>query len=62
MSATESSEPMAEALVEQPGVGAADGVMETEEQRPQEVERQRVEKEKEDEASRKRKEELEKSE
>ena len=30
MSATENGEPMAEALVEQPGGGAADGVMETE--------------------------------
>jgi hypothetical protein len=62
MSATKNGEPMVEALVEQPGGGAADGVMETEEQRLQEVERQRVEKEKEDEASRRRKEELEKSE
>ncbi len=45
MSTTEKGEPMAEALVEQPGGGAADGVMETEEQRLQEVERQRLEKE-----------------
>ncbi len=64
MSTTENGEPTAEALVEQPGGGAADGVMETEEQRLQEVERPRVEKEKEKEkeASRKRKEELERSE
>jgi hypothetical protein len=59
MSTAENGDTTAEALVEQPGGVAADGVMETEEQRLQEVERQRVEKEKEDEASRKRKEELE---
>ncbi len=46
MLAAENGEPMAEALVEQPGGGAADDVTETEEQRLQEVERQRVEKEK----------------
>jgi hypothetical protein len=38
MSATENGEPMAEALVEQPGEGAADCVTETEEQRLQEEE------------------------
>ena len=52
---------MAEALVEQPGGGAADGVTETEEQRLQEVERQRVEKEKQDEARKRQNEELEES-
>ncbi len=62
MSTTENGEPTAEVLVEQPGGGAADGVMETEEQRLQEVESQRVEKEKEEEVSRKKKEELERSE
>jgi hypothetical protein len=61
MSATENGEPMAEALVEQPGGGAADGVIETEEQRLQEVERQRVEKEKRDEARKRQNEELEES-
>jgi hypothetical protein len=62
MSTTEKGESIAEALVEQPGGGAADGVQETEEQRLREVERQRLEKEKEEEASRKRREELERSE
>ncbi len=61
MSATENGEPMAEALVEQPGGGATDGVTETEEQRLQEVERQRVEKEKRDEVMRKQSEEMEES-
>ncbi len=61
MSATENGEPMAEALVEQPGGGVADGVTETEEQRLQEVERQRVEKEKRDEVIRRQSEELEES-
>jgi hypothetical protein len=61
ISATENGEQMAEALVEQPGVGAADGVTETEEQRLQEVERQRVEKEKRDEAMKRQNEELEES-
>ncbi len=61
MSATKNGEPMAEALVEQPGGGAADGVIETEEQRLQEVERQRVEKEKQDEARKRQNEELEES-
>ena len=61
MSATENGEPMAEALVEQPGGGAADGVTETEEQRLQEVERQRVEKEKWDEVIRRQSEEMEES-
>ncbi len=61
MSATENGEPMAEALVEQPGGGAADGVTETEEQRLQEVERQRVEKEKRDEVLRRQNEEMEES-
>ncbi len=61
MSATENGEPMAEALVEQPGGAAADGVTETEEQRLQEVERQRVEKEKRDEIIRKQSEEMEES-
>jgi hypothetical protein len=62
MSTTENGESMVEALVEQPGGWAADGVKETEEQRLQEVERQRLEKEKEEEAFRKRREELERSE
>ncbi len=62
MSTTENGESTAEGLVKQPGGGAADGVMETEEQRLQEVERQRLDKEKEEEASRKRREELERSE
>ncbi len=61
MLAIENGEPMAEALVEQPGGGAADGVTETEEQRLQEVERQRVEKEKGDEAMKRQNEELEES-
>jgi hypothetical protein len=61
MSATENGEPMAEGFVEQPGGGAADGVIETEEQRLQEVERQRVEKEKQDEARKRQNEELEES-
>ena len=61
MSATENGEPMAEALVEQPGGGVTDGVTETEEQRLQEVERQRVEKEKRDEVIRKQSEEMEES-
>ena len=61
VSATESGEPMTEVLVKQPGGGAADGVMETEEQRLQEVERQRVEKEKGDEAMKRQNEELEES-
>ena len=61
MSATENGEPMAEALVEQPGGGVTDGVTETEEQRLQEVERQRVEKEKRDEVLRKQTEEMEES-
>jgi hypothetical protein len=62
MSTTENGEPTAEALVEQPGGGTADGVKETEEQRLQEVEKQRLEKEKKEEASRNRREELERSE
>jgi hypothetical protein len=37
MLTTENGESMAEALVEQPGGGAADGVQETEEQRLREV-------------------------
>ncbi len=61
MSATENGEPMAEALVEQSGGGVADGVTETEEQRLQEVERQRVEKEKQDEARKRQNEELKES-
>ncbi len=44
-----------------PEGGAADGVTETEEQRLQEVERQRVEKEKQDEARKRQNEELEES-
>jgi ATP-dependent protease ClpP protease subunit len=62
MSTTGTGGPTAEALVEQPREGVADTVQQTEEQRLQDVERERMEKEKKEEAAERTQQELEKAE